>query len=83
MTTAIPDVRLVAEGIAVTPAAETVKRADRASNTIRRLFERHQISANVATARLLMVDLAAGRHAARPKRRAGRARPALARGTDP
>jgi hypothetical protein len=44
--------------------------ADRARQTIWRLFERRHLSADVATARLLMVDLAVHGRVGRLRRRA-------------
>jgi hypothetical protein len=49
----------------------TAARADRARRTIRRLFEQRRMSANVATSRLLTVDLAVQEHTAR-RQRSGR-----------
>jgi hypothetical protein len=51
---------------------ETVAQADRARETIRRLFDQRRMSANVATSRLLAVDLAVQQRTAR-RRRSGRA----------
>ena len=66
----------------MTIAADPTEQAERARQTIWRLFERRHVSANVATARLLMVDLAVHGRAPRPKgRRDGTARSAPARQT--
>ena len=52
----------------MTTTAGTMEQAERVRKTIWRLFERQHLSEDVATARLLLVDLALDRRAGQPER---------------